>query len=112
MTKASVVTMVCAAALAAACAESQKPTENLVAAQVAMRTASKVPGSDVPQAQLHRRYAEEQLQGAKRLIKEGDNDGAKSLLERAQADAEYAQAIAHKAEVERSVMVNQQGDDD
>lgn len=103
MRKAFVITMACAAALASACGETQKPTDQLVATQVAMRAANEARGKDVPQAQLHRRYAEEQLQGAEHLIAEGDNDGAASMLERAKADADYALAVSRKAVVSRQV---------
>jgi hypothetical protein len=103
MRKALVITMACAAALASACGETQKPTDQLVATQVAMRAADQVPGKEAPAAQLHRKYAEEQLQGAEHLIAEGDNEGAASLLERAKADADYALAVSRKAELRKEV---------
>jgi beta-galactosidase beta subunit len=103
MNKALVITIASAAALASACGETQKPTDQLVATQVAMRTADDARGKEVPQAQLHRKYAEEQLQGAQHLMAEGDNEGAASMLERAKADAEYATAVSRKAEVSREV---------
>jgi hypothetical protein len=51
----------------------------------------------VPQAALYLKLAEEQLQTAKTLIRDNDNQRAEYVLMRAQADAELAIALSHVA---------------
>jgi hypothetical protein len=87
---------------ASACASAPEPTERLVAAQSAMRAAKEVGTSGVPQAQLHAQLAQEQLEKAERLIKDGDNERAERLLQRATADAELALAMSRQAAAQQA----------
>ena len=54
-------------------------------------------GAGTSQAALHLKLAEEQVQSAKRLIRDNDNKRAEYVLMRAQADAELAIALSHVA---------------
>jgi hypothetical protein len=84
--------------LALACASGPQPTQRLASAEAAVRAAKEVGAKDVPQAQLHAQLAEEQVQQANKLIKDGENDRADQVLRRAQADAELAVALAREAD--------------
>lgn len=84
---------------ASACAETQAPTDQLVATKVAIATADNAKAKDVPLAVLHRKLANDQLQDAQNMIAEGDNANAASMLARAKADAELALALSHQAEL-------------
>ena len=53
--------------------------------------------SDDPKAQLHLKLANEQIEKAKKLIQDGDNEEAARVIDRAQADAELALVLAEKA---------------
>ena len=90
--------VLCATLLSLGCAGAPKPTDQLVRTEAALRAAEEVGVSDAPQAQLHRTLAQEQLEKAKKLIEEDENAQAKSVLERAKADAELALAIARQQE--------------
>ncbi|WP_438014307.1 DUF4398 domain-containing protein [Sorangium sp. So ce315] len=70
------------------------PNDQLAASQAAIRAAAEVGAETDPQAALHLKLANEQLDQAKKLMQEGENEAALPLLERAEADAELALAIA------------------
>jgi Domain of unknown function (DUF4398) len=80
-----------------ACGSSPQPTERLASAEAAMRAAKEVGASQYPQAQLHTQLAQEELEHAQKLIKDGDNERAERLLWRATADAELAIAVTREA---------------
>lgn len=86
---------------AIACAGAPQPTERLASAQAAVRAAKEVGAKDVPQAALHAQLAEEQVQQANKLIEEGENERADTVLRRAQADAELAVALAREADSQK-----------
>lgn len=77
-------------AAAAGCASYPTPTEKMVSAEAAIRSAREVGAAKVPQAQLHVTLAQEQLAQAKKLMADSENQQAEALLGRAQADAELA----------------------
>jgi hypothetical protein len=83
--------------VALACAGAPAPTERLASAQAAVRAAKEVGAKDVPQAKLHAQLAQEQVDQATKLIEDGENERADSLLRRAQADAELAVAMARES---------------
>jgi regulator of protease activity HflC (stomatin/prohibitin superfamily) len=60
----------------------------------AIRSAEELGAPDVPQASLHLQLAKEELDAATALNAKGDDDEAKSLLMRAEADAELAVALS------------------
>jgi len=79
-----------------ACASSPPPHEREASSAAAIRAANEVGASQVPQAALHLKLAQEQLERARAQMKNGDNEEAAYTLLRAQADAELALAIARE----------------
>jgi hypothetical protein len=72
------------------------PTQRMADAESAHRAALELGAATQPTAQLHVKLAEEQMTKAKRLISDGDNKGADSLLIRSKADSELALALARE----------------
>lgn len=84
------------AALVAGCASVAPPNEKLASSQAAIRGAEEVGALAVPQAALHLKLAQEQVDQAKALMRDGESDRAALLLSRAQIDAELALALARE----------------
>lgn len=82
--------------LAVACGGVPMPVDQLAASQAAIRGAEEAGAVKEPQAALHLKLAREQVDKAKLLIEDDDNEEANLLLLRAEADAELARALAHK----------------
>jgi hypothetical protein len=78
-----------------ACAKQPLTTESTTAAQ---RSAEAVGAEEVPQAALALQLSKEHLAHALELYDQGDEDEAKSMLTRAEADAELAAALAKAAD--------------
>jgi hypothetical protein len=79
-----------------ACATVPPPHERVATSEAAIRGAGEVGAEQVPQAALHLKLAQEAVQRAKALMKDGDNEAAGFVLLRAQADAELALALARE----------------
>src|SRR4051794_2140007 len=79
------------------CAGTQAPNARVASSEAAIRAAQETGSRNVPQAALHLKLAEEQLQSAKGLIRDNDNKRAEYVLMRSQADAELAIALSHVA---------------
>lgn len=94
---AGLLTLACAA-----CASYPPPTQPLADTQAAGRSAQELGALEDPQARLHLKLAEEQVEKAKQLMDDGDNERAEQMLMRAKADAELAISLAReqKAKVE------------
>ena len=76
---------------AAACGGSYpQPTERLASTEAAIRSAKELGAQNDPQAALHVKLADEQLQTAKALMKDDKNKRADLVLQRASSDAELA----------------------
>jgi hypothetical protein len=73
------------------------PTDRLANAEAAARTAHELDAENEPQAALHLKLANEQIDKAKAAIKSEDNKSADLLLQRAAADAELAIQLAKGA---------------
>jgi hypothetical protein len=84
---------------ATACAKKELTTESTTATQ---RAAEAAGADQVPQAALALQLSEENLERAKQLYEDGKEDEAKSMLMRAEADAELAVVLA-KAEDEKAM---------
>lgn len=82
--------------VALGCGSSPVPVEKMSSSEAAIRAAREMGAPDEPKASLHLRLAQEALERAKALSKEGDNERAETVLMRAQADAELALAIARE----------------
>ena len=81
----------------AGCASTPVPNAKIASSEGAIRAAQETGSRNVPRAALHLKLAEEQLQSAKKLIRDNDNKRAEYVLMRAQADAELAIALSHAA---------------
>jgi hypothetical protein len=94
-------------ALVAACASSPVPADRLAKSTAAIRSAHEVGAERVPNAALHLKVANEELQLAKHLISDGDNSRAEYVLLRAQVDADTALQLARenqaRADAQRTV---------
>lgn len=105
--------MVGVSLLAAGCgASSPVPTQKLVEAEAAHRSARELGADRKPAAQLNLKLAEEQISAAKAQIKEGENKRAEYTLLRARADAELALSLAKeidaKGETGKAVEASEQ----
>lgn len=89
------------AASGAACGGAAVPQETLTAAQAAAKGAEVGGANEDPKAQLHLKLANEQIEKAKKLIADGDNEEAARLVDRAQADADLALALAQQGKALR-----------
>lgn len=78
----------------AACGGAAVPTEQMTAAQAALRAAEVGGAQDNPQAALHLKHASDQIASARLLIEDGENERAFWVLKRAEVDAEAALALA------------------
>lgn len=77
-----------------------EPRDQLTASESAVRAAEVAGAQDTPQAALHLKRAREQIDAAKALIQEGENERAEWMLRRARADADLALSLATE-EVQR-----------
>jgi Na+-translocating ferredoxin:NAD+ oxidoreductase RnfG subunit len=84
---------VVATGLVAGCADAPLRTETSTSN---IRAAEEAGAAKVPQASLHLQLAKEELESARNLSAKGDKDAAKSMLTRAEADAELAITLSHK----------------
>jgi hypothetical protein len=86
---------------AMACGGAAVPQESLTAAQASVKGAEVGGAGEDPKAQLHLKLAHEQIEKAKKLIAEDDNEEAARVIERAQVDADLALALAQQAKALR-----------
>jgi Domain of unknown function (DUF4398) len=89
------------AASAVACGGAAVPQEALTAAQASSKGADVGGANEDPKAQLHLKLANEQIEKAKKLIADDENEEAARVIERAQADADLALALAQQAKALR-----------
>jgi len=79
---------------ASGCASHPAPNAKAASSSAAIRAAEETGSRDVPQAALHLKLAQEQLERGKALIRDNDNQRAEYVLARAEADAELSIALA------------------
>jgi hypothetical protein len=92
------ISFVAVALAATACGTTYPaPTQRLVDAQSANRSAMELGADKEPQAKLHYKLAEEQVAKANVVLKNGDNRRADMMLVRAKADADLALALTKEA---------------
>ncbi len=92
----------------AACGSVPPPHEREASTTAAIRSAHEVGAEQVPQAALHLKLAQEQLDKGKILMNDGDNGRADYVFLRAQADAELALAFAreNKTRMDAQILVD------
>ena len=78
------------------CAGAPPPNERMSMSSAAIRAAQEVGAEHVPRSALQLKLAQEQVERGKRLMDDGDNERADLVLQRAQADAELALALARE----------------
>jgi hypothetical protein len=93
--------------LLGACASSPAPTRQLADSQAAVRVASELGSTDVPEAALHVQMAKDRIARAESLSRKGDNDDATRLLEEAKADADLAVALTREQLAENEAQAAQ-----
>jgi hypothetical protein len=86
--------MLVVAAALAGCATTPVPADKLARSQAAIASAETMNAAADPKATLHLKLAKEQLENAKALMKDGDNEAAGMVLLRAEADGEAAANLA------------------
>lgn len=96
------------AAAIAGCASAPIPADKYANAKSSIKTSEELGAESDPQAALHLKLAKEQLAQAKDCMKKGDNENAKMVLERAEADGDAAFNIARadKAKIEAKKTVD------
>lgn len=82
------------------------PSDRLASAEAAARSASELGAGKEPKAALHLKLAQEQIDQAKAMMKDGDNKRADLILQRAGSDAELSVMLAKEnnanAEVQKA----------
>ena len=78
------------------------PAARIGSAEAAVREARGTGAERAPEAAVHLRLAEDQIDRARRAIEEGELEHAEWLLVRAEADAELASALSREAEKKQS----------
>lgn len=73
------------------------PPEQLVNSEVSIRQAEEAGAQQVPDAAQHLQWAREQTNQARRLLEKNQRDQAALYLQRAEADAQLALALAREA---------------
>lgn len=81
----------------AACGKSAIPADRLGRTEGAIQGAQAMGATQEPSAALHLRLANENLARAKKLISDGENDRARYVLMRAEADANLARSLVNEA---------------
>ena len=89
-----IVVAVVATAITAGCAST--PRLSTEASTSGIRAAEEVGAANVPEASLHLQMAKEELDLARELAAKGEKEQAKSMLLRAEADAELAVTLSHQ----------------
>ena len=79
------------------CAGAPITSERLPATEAPIRAAEELGAARVPQAALELKLAQDEMQQAKALLRDGNKQRADMMLLRAQADAELAVALAREA---------------
>ena len=83
----------------AACGGGPRPEAQLSQSKASISAAEAVGAQSYPKAALHLKMARDQVATAERLIEDGDNEEADLVLQRAEADAELALALAREDKV-------------
>jgi len=102
-----VATVCVGALLAAGCVAVPPPTARVASSAAAIRAAQELQAKETPSAQLRLQYAEDEYASAQKLIAAGENERAERMLQRAEADAELAVAIAKQVQSEKTAIAAQ-----
>lgn len=81
-----------------------EPRNQLTASEAALRAAEEMGAQDSPQSALYLKRAREQVEDAKALIREGENERAEWVLRRAESDADLALSMAREETQRKKAM--------
>jgi len=87
--------------LALGCASHPPPTEQIATSLAEVRGAEEAGALQVPEAALHLKFAEEQIQQAQDAMSDDKNQRAEDLALRAYQDAQLAIALARENEAKQ-----------
>ncbi|HWA76996.1 MAG TPA: DUF4398 domain-containing protein [Polyangiaceae bacterium] len=90
-------------AFVAACGGSALPPPQAVEAKSSISAAEAVGAQNEPKAALHLKLAKDQTAQAETLLRNGDDDEARLLLEQAKVDAELALVLTREASMRAQV---------
>jgi hypothetical protein len=79
------------------CASYPKPAEALGSSEALLRTAEEEQAKSVPEAALHLQMAQEELNKARDLLKNEENEKAEQMLMKCHADAQLALALTRQS---------------
>lgn len=82
------------------CGGAAVPHDKLASAQASIRAAEEIGAKNQPQAELHLKLARDQVAHARALIADDENERARLVLMRAEADAELALSLAKEASLQ------------
>jgi hypothetical protein len=85
-----------------ACASNPLPPAKVTDTQAAISAADAVGASNHPRASLHMKLAREQLQQAEALLRDGDDEEARLVIDRARLDAELALALTREEQAQKN----------
>jgi hypothetical protein len=89
----------------AGCASNPLPPARVTDTQASIAAADAVGAANNPRAALHLKLAREQLQQGEALLRDGDDDEARLVLERARIDAELALALTREEQARKESKV-------
>jgi hypothetical protein len=84
--------------LSVACGSSAVPAPVVTEARSTISAAEAVGAQNEPKARLHLKMAKDQTAQAEALMRDGENEDARFLLERARVDAELALVLTREAQ--------------
>jgi putative IMPACT (imprinted ancient) family translation regulator len=90
----SMLGLVSLAAVVLGCGGAQLNQAHVAEVQSSVKAAEAVGANDQPKAALHLQLARDEMAEAERLAKDGDDENAELVLDRARADAELAMQLA------------------
>lgn len=85
-------------ALAVGCGSAAMPTAKMTDAKSEIKAADAVGAAHVPQAALHLKLARDEVARAEAFLKQGDEEEAELMLDRARIDAELAMTLARSSQ--------------
>lgn len=86
----------------AACASFPPPTDTVANSLASMRGAEEIGANNVPQASLQLQLAQEELNKAKKLMADGENEAAHFMALRASNDAELAIVLTREEQARKA----------
>jgi len=90
----------------AGCASNPLPPAKVTDTQASISAADAIGAGNNPRAALHLKLAREQLQQGESLLRNGDDEEARLVIDRARMDAELALALTREEQARRDARVS------